>query len=98
MCNNFITAGNSEYSELIVVPIEGNNTINPSFIKANGFLIEKYVKKFKDQDLKSKKQILTALWKSEFNIDLISEYDNNSWTQMQFANASEKMLFLLKWK
>ena len=84
------------YEDSNNIPIKINNIINPVFIKANGFLIDKHSLKFKNKNLESKKQELKTCWKDEFNIELLTEA--GQWTYMRFNNQLDAMMFLLKWK
>lgn len=69
--------------------------INPSFVRANGFLIEKYEKLFVNQSTHTNKTVLKELWFSEFKAQLL--IINQIWKDIKFDNEHDKMIFLLRW-
>ena len=82
-------------SHIVNIYDELTYNINPSFIRANGFLIEKYAKLFVNQSTYTNKNVLNELWLSEFKAQLIST--NQIWKDIKFDSEHEKMMFLLRW-
>lgn len=73
--------------------ILGQDKINPAFIKANGFLVEKY--KIALQKTIDKNLLLKELWLKEFKSEL--ETDGLVFIRATFADSEALTMFLLRW-
>jgi hypothetical protein len=82
-------------SHIVNIYDELTCNINPSFVRANGFLIEKYKNLFVNQSTHTNKNILKELWLSEFKAQLIAV--DQIWKDIEFNSDHEKMMFLLRW-
>ena len=69
--------------------------ISPAFIKANGFLIEKYKLEIEPAVCKNKK--LEDLWLTEFNAALKFNDKLKIYDEIVFNDSESLTIFLLKW-
>jgi hypothetical protein len=69
--------------------------ISPAFIKANGFLIEKYKLEIEQAVCKNKK--LEDLWLTEFNAALKFNDKLKIYDEIVFNDSESLTIFLLKW-
>jgi hypothetical protein len=82
-------------SHSVIIYDEENSSINPVFIRANGFLLNKYETLFSNQSTHTNKLILADLWLSEFKAVLV--LSNETWKEIKFESENDKMMFLLRW-
>lgn len=83
-------------SELII-PVIKNKKVNPSFIKANSYVLKKHNLKFKGiLSLETKIKILQDLWKDEFSANL--NFNETVPQNICFSNKSHMLLFLLSFE
>jgi hypothetical protein len=75
--------------------INSNLTINPLFVKANSFLLEKYFKDFEEGNSFSKTALLEKLWLTEYKAVLLKE--DNQWSRISFDRKTDHTIFLLRW-
>ena len=77
------------------IPIIIDNKINPVFIKANTFLLERYKDKFDYSGDNKNNQCLEKLWQENFNAELVKN-STGLYTEIVFLSQSERTVFLLK--
>jgi hypothetical protein len=85
-------------SQEFSIPILLHNEVNPVFIRATSFLLMKFSSEFSsvyDDNVKRKK--LKELWKSEYSATLIENSVFNVWSDIQFKDFQDKIVFLLKY-
>jgi hypothetical protein len=84
-------------SQEFSIPILLENEINPIFIRATSFLLNEFSNEFislNDTDLRKNK--LKDLWKSEYSATLVECPVIKNWSDIQFKNFQDKIVFLLK--
>ena len=85
----------------ISIYLPENSQINPVFIKANSFILNKFKNQFEKIDTESKKiEKLKELWKTEFDAILEEDcdsYKNKFLSRIYFLNEEAMTLFLLRW-
>ena len=78
-----------------------NNDVNPIFVRANGFLIDKHADTFKNKSAFSRIEILEKLWVTEFHgtlqKDPALESKYQVWDKIIFDTENRKTMFLLRW-
>jgi hypothetical protein len=85
-------------SQELLIPILLDNEINPIFIRATSFLLKEFSYEFVSLDNNNlKKNKLKDLWKSEYSATLIECPDFKNWSNIQFKNMQDKIVFLLKY-
>jgi hypothetical protein len=84
-----------KYPAMSTLEIINQDKISTAFIKANGFLIEKYKFEIEQADYKDKK--LEDLWATEF--DAVLKFNNTLkvYNQLIFKDSESLTIFLLKW-
>lgn len=86
-----------------IIPICIDNKINPIFVKANSFILEKYKNNFhSDLSASEKNTLLEQLWLEEFNISIekritASLLESEKWKELKFKDANNYSIFLLRW-
>lgn len=80
-----------------ILIIDKNGNINPMFIKANLYLIEKYNKKLSDTTLQQKNNILKELWKEEFKAKIDLDKCKVVGNYIKFSKEVYKTKFLIQW-
>jgi hypothetical protein len=79
------------------IPILLENEINPIFIRATSFLLKEFSNEFVSLgDVNLKKNKLKELWKSEYSATLLECPVIKNWSDIQFKNSQDKIVFLLK--
>jgi hypothetical protein len=70
--------------------------VNPSFIRANSYLLKKYKDRFNSNiDYDQKLSLLCGIWQEEFSAKLI--LNGTTPTILEFPSDSQKFLFLLNY-
>lgn len=73
------------------------NEINPIFIRATSFLLKEFSNEFSSlDDINLKKNKLKDLWKLEYSATLVECPVVKNWSNIQFKNFHDKIVFLLK--
>jgi oligoribonuclease NrnB/cAMP/cGMP phosphodiesterase (DHH superfamily) len=73
-------------------------TVDPSFFKANKFLIDSHNTELVLLSDEKKKEFIKNLWKDHFHAEVISSIeDPHLWTHLDFFTENDFVLFLMKW-
>jgi hypothetical protein len=73
-------------------------SVNPSFFKANKFLIESHKKELMTLSDEEKKEFIKDLWKDNFHATVVSSVEDPlAWTHLSFNTENDFVLFLMKW-
>ena len=84
-----------KYPAMSTIQTLNQHKISPAFIKANGFLIEKYKLEIEQAVCKNKK--LEDLWLTEFNAALKFNDKLKIYDEIVFNDSESLTIFLLKW-
>jgi hypothetical protein len=84
------------HSISLIISAIVDNRPNLQFIRANADLLNRHSVLFNQLESPlEKEELLTNLWNTEYNAQLIK--DTNKYTGVKFHNASALSMFLLEW-
>lgn len=78
------------------ISVVNNDEINPIFVRANLWLINKHIDKFND-DVVYNFNLLESLWFKEFKALLIFDHSDKIYNTIKFDNAEDMTVFLIRW-
>jgi hypothetical protein len=84
-----------KYPAMSTLEILNQDKINTAFIKANGFLVEKY--KLDIEQAVCKNKTLEDLWTIEFDAILKFNNELRVYDKIVFRDSEMLTIFLLKW-